>query len=352
MDLSTNQLNDFLWLDVNQDQTCFVTGSERGYKIFQIDPLQFTHARHFDGAGGIGIVAMLFRSNLLALVGGGRNPRYPPTKVILWDDREGKAIAELSFRIQVRSVKLRRDIITVAVDSKVYVYRFSDLELLDSLDTTGVLEMDACMLSVCGQDNITAIACPGNVTGRVNVGFYDPTGVAASGARMKITSIMAHESQLAVMSLNFDGTKIATASIKGTLIRVYDTQSGDRLIELRRGAERVDIYSIAFSSQSDWLAVSSDKGTIHVFSLRNASGSFTVNQKSSLFTISKILPSYFQSQWSFAQFRVPDYRTICAFGKDPYTVICLCADGSYYKVKFDPILGGEMKRLKFDKFID
>lgn len=39
------------------------------------------------------------------------------------------------------------------------------------------------------------------------------------------------------------------------------------LWQLRRGADRAKINSMAFSADSKWLAVSSDKGTIHVFSV-------------------------------------------------------------------------------------
>ena len=40
------------------------------------------------------------------------------------------------------------------------------------------------------------------------------------------------------------------------------------ILKVRRGSERAEIYSLAFSSDAKWLAVSSDKGTVHVFSLK------------------------------------------------------------------------------------
>lgn len=39
-------------------------------------------------------------------------------------------------------------------------------------------------------------------------------------------------------------------------------------MQLRRGAERAVIFSLSFSLNAQWLAVSSDKGTVHVFSLK------------------------------------------------------------------------------------
>lgn len=39
--------------------------------------------------------------------------------------------------------------------------------------------------------------------------------------------------------------------------------------ELRRGADAAAIYSLALSRSCEWLAVSSDKGTVHVFALED-----------------------------------------------------------------------------------
>ena len=65
-----------------------------------------------------------------------------------------------------------------------------------------------------------------------------------------------------------NGYKLATASEKGTIIRIFDVCKGECLQELRRGSEYATIYSLAYDIKSQWLACSSDSGTIHIFALK------------------------------------------------------------------------------------
>ena len=51
---------------------------------------------------------MLYKSNIVALVGGGKNPKFPQNKLILWDDAQYKSVGEISFRTDIKSIKLRK----------------------------------------------------------------------------------------------------------------------------------------------------------------------------------------------------------------------------------------------------
>lgn len=107
---------------------------------------------------------------------------------------------------------------------------------------------------------------------------------------------------------------MATASEKGTLIRIFDTENGNKLRELRRGTNHANINCINFNHQSTMLVLSSDHGTIHVFNIDDNKS----KESSSL----PIIPKYFSSQWSFVKFNIPQGPAcICAFGSDPNSVI-------------------------------
>lgn len=69
------------------------------------------------------MVVPLHTSSLLFLVGGGRSPRYPPNKVIFWDDALGREVAELEFRERVRGLACRRGWLAVALRRRVVVFK-------------------------------------------------------------------------------------------------------------------------------------------------------------------------------------------------------------------------------------
>ncbi|TVU17339.1 hypothetical protein EJB05_33364, partial [Eragrostis curvula] len=359
----------------NQDKSCFVAATTADFRVFSCRPFSEKLRRvHEDGGGGFTAAEMLFRSNIFATVsvsGAGKERHF---KVEVWDDCRHRRIWQRGYPTTVRAVRLSRNHAAVAVDDAVRVYDlWAPTRLLIRADTAPN-PRGLCCLS-CRADGSTVLACPGKDRGQVRVEHLE-----GKASRF----IAAHASDLACMAMTADGAVLATASVKGTLVRVFSTVDGTCLqedsekassnIHVRRGRDTAEIYSIALSPDLKWLAVTSDKGTLHVFSLRirvaggkdagdvpsaaavplvqTNTGTGSSNARSSLSFMKGILPNYFSSEWSFAQFRLPETtRCIVAFGEQN-TVMILGMDASFYLCTFDPVNGGEMVRKEYFRFLN
>ena len=312
-----------LHVSFNQDSTCFACGKENGFVVYDCDPPRERFSRLSQDQSepsGVGIIEMLFRSNIFAIVGGGQNPKYSRNTLMIWDDFQSKCIAELEFKAPVTGVKLRREIILVTIVDKAYLYKFVDLELIKSYDTHpnpgGIAAMTV------GAN--TVIALPGNVLGTVIVHNHHLDSQH---------TITAHSNALSALALNSNGQQLATASERGTLIRIWDTITRDKLREFRRGLEVVSITSLTFDLDTSRLAVCSDKGTAHVFSLLQDTEK--ENRKSNLLYISGYLPAYFSSEWSLVSFQIPP-NSICTFSNNSVdTVYVITADGKFLKYVYN-----------------
>ena len=64
---------------------------------------------------------------------------------------------------------------------------------------------------------------------------------------------------------------LATASDKGTVIRVFSIPNGDKIAQFRRGTKSARIFSLSFNAASTLLAVTSDSETVHIFRLNGQS---------------------------------------------------------------------------------
>lgn len=230
---------------------------------------------------------------------------------------------------------------------------------LETIDTIDTYENPKGIVAISTIANATILAYPDKTKGYVRVKSYD--------APSNTPLLNGHESQIACLAINHEGTLLATASDKGTIIRIFKIEDGSLVQELRRGAEKAEIYSVCFDSSSKFIACTSDRGTIHIFSLATVNKalnegnggheererekeeeSVPKNQKSFLGKITKFLKfpkGYWDSEWSFAQFRIPDLKSICTFGQDN-TIFVISADGKYYQATFDPRSGGECTKIK------
>ncbi|KAE8442600.1 Phosphatidylinositol 3,5-bisphosphate-binding protein [Mollisiaceae sp. DMI_Dod_QoI] len=238
----------------NQDSSCFAIGLDTGFCIFNSEPCQLRVSRDFNA--GIGAVQMLGKANFIALIGGGRQPKFPQNKVIIWDDAKQKVAIQLPVLTAVRGVRLSRTHIVVALQNSIRVYKFQSPPDLWAAFETADNPLGLCCLTS------KTLAFPGRTPGQVQL-------VELSTGNVSI--IPAHGSSLRAIDISQDGEVLATASETGTLIRVFATSNCARIAELRRGVDHATIFSLAIAPSGQLLAVTSDKSTLHIFDIPHPS---------------------------------------------------------------------------------
>ena len=124
--------DEIIFLGFNQIQTVISVGTQIGFKLYRTNPAQLFLSRELHG--GIGRIELRYQESIMALVGGGKNPKWPNTKVIIWDDEEVKPIRELIFNAEVEGVKMRRESLIVLQKRSIYIYSYPEFEPIGQLE--------------------------------------------------------------------------------------------------------------------------------------------------------------------------------------------------------------------------
>jgi hypothetical protein len=150
---------------------------------------------------------MLGKSNFVALVGGGKQPKFPQNTVIIFDDSKQKVALQIPVLTAVRGVRLSRTHVVVALQNSIRVYKFQSPPDLWAVFETADNPLGLCCLTP------KTIAFPGRTPGQVQL-------VELSTGNVSI--IPAHGSALRAIDISLDGEVLATAS---------DTVSSDNIQE-------------------------------------------------------------------------------------------------------------------------
>ncbi|XP_065066460.1 WD repeat domain phosphoinositide-interacting protein 2-like [Rhopilema esculentum] len=339
---------DLLFANFNQDVTSLAVGSRLGYKLYSLSSIEKLEEIHDYDKDDVCIVERLFSSSLVAIVS-----LSAPRKLKVCHFKKGTEICNYSYPNTILAVKLNRVRLLVTLEESLYIHNIRDMKVLHTIRDTPPNPSGLCALS-SNSDNCY-LAYPGsNQIGEIQI--FDAVNLRA------VTMIPAHDSPVASLTFNSSANLLASASEKGTVIRVFSIPSGQKLFEFRRGVKRcAHIYSLSFSMDSFFLAASSNTETVHIFKLE-APKEKTADEPQSwvgyfgkaLMTPSNFLPSQFTEvlaqERAFATIKLAHggHRNICALAsinKLP-RVLVANEDGYLYVYKLDLDEGGECSLLR------
>ncbi|KAF8192472.1 hypothetical protein BJ912DRAFT_962082 [Pholiota molesta] len=233
-------------LDARLDADCdiFTASTPAGFAVYRTHPLQLIRKRELTGG-------------TLAAV----EPAVPAEQGRAVERCAGKEVAELEFRERVRGIACRRGWLAVSLRRRVVVFQIGASVTRYGEWDTG--DNPRGLLAMATAPYATLLAIAGRQVGHVQLVHLPPCPLPVS--RNPPSSSPPRK-----------------PPPPRTLVRVWDAISGKLVREFRRGTDKADIYGVAFRPDEQELCVWSDKGTVHVFNL-----------------------VYFESEWSYAQYRIP-----------------------------------------------
>ncbi|CAL5219293.1 g1099 [Coccomyxa viridis] len=270
------------YMNFNQDYTCLSIADAKGIKIWSLSTHKLCYVADI---GAVSIAEMLECTSLMAFVGAGEQPALTPRKLTLMNTTIQSVIQDISFQTSILAVRLNRKRLVVVLDQRVNVYALETLEKLCTLETAANPK-GVCALTNCPEPNLVAL--PASAT----AGTICIYNLLATGVNV-LCEVEAHRTPVSVMAWNHDGSLLASASQKGTVIRVFRLPEVSKAYTFRRGTTTSTIHSLAFSPPSvkpSLLCAASAHGTVHLFLLEESVGSPTAVRTASGL-LANVIPS-------------------------------------------------------------
>lgn len=235
----------------------FSIGTKDGFKIFDARNGRLCYEKNL---GGFNIVEMRFDTNLLAIVGTGEQPAMSPRRLCFFNTKTGASKRDLNFKTSILAVRLSRKRFVVVLQDRTFVYDLNSTTILEEIETVPNTK-GLCAFAPNSEECYLALPAS---TSKGSALVYK-----ASEPEL-ICQIDAHQAPLAAMVFSLSGMYLATASEKGTMVRVHLVTQATKSHSFRRGTYPSTIYSLAFSPSVDLpdvLVATSSSGSLHMFFL-------------------------------------------------------------------------------------
>uniref|UniRef100_A0A158PB59 WD repeat domain phosphoinositide-interacting protein 4 n=1 Tax=Angiostrongylus cantonensis TaxID=6313 RepID=A0A158PB59_ANGCA len=371
----------------NAQQDCFCVATDMGIRLFNTHPAVLLRSFSREKVGGVKVCSILHRSNIIVIVGGGSYAKFPSNTVMVWDDKQQEFILEvISSKVGIARTLLETALVVCVYVELVHFKSNVNLTVTGGPILNVLLAYSKLIVLQEKRIHVFQFPTPCKLLRTEEIRF-NPTGLAAVSCDFNCTTQMlaypgfkaihvhfqigsvqlanlnnmseyaslsprgvdAHLTEITQLALNNQATLLATGSTKGTVIRIFDANSAVTrcLMEFRRGADPCSLHCLKFSPCSSFLAVSSDKGTIHIFAVRDSDDT----KRGILHKVGLSKGEKRSSAQISLEPRVLSCGFIKASSSSMQSIVAICQDGTYHSFRFSFGEDGCAKREGFDQIM-
>ena len=211
--------------------------------------------------GPISIVEMLYKTNIIVLVGLEEYQNFSPKRITIWTTLKNTVLCiSHHFTSKIITAKINKQRMIIGEKNYLHIYATNTMNFLYSIMVPDIT-LGNLILSRNSEKNNWFCYSTSKDEGMINVyDAFDPKGIKVQ--------IKAHKSPVLKMCLNYEGDRLATCSCKGTIIRIFSLPKGDKLCTFKRGVSPAFIFCLNFSRNSEKLITTCDNGTLQVFDIK------------------------------------------------------------------------------------
>lgn len=355
-------------INFNQDFTSISVLGSNGYKLFALPSIDKAEEVYAKDNVNIKIIERLFNSSLVVVVTASK-----PNCLKMLHFKKKQDICNCVYPTDIVCIRMNRTRLIVCLSESIHIHDIRDMKILHSIENIPINILGLCSLSLNSH-----LAYPiSSITGELKI--FNANKLKPG------LSIKAHETPLSAVNFSPNGLLIATASERGTVIRVFCIKNAQKVHEFRRGVKRcVEIASLVFNSNAEYLCASSNTETVHIFkidprvveqterrsiiessdnvvgtlSLEDISSGTGHTESSWSGYLTKAVSSYFPSQmydvfsqdraFATAQLTQPGLKHVCCLARIQKEIKLLvgCEDGFLYIYDFSESKGGFCKMIR------
>ena len=204
-----------------------------------------------DSQGGMRCIALLYRSPLVVLVPSGDKPGTSPRRLVLWNCSTKEPIREYGFETTILSCAMNKDFLAVGTEGFISLFGLQAMNLLVKLEArTG------SVFALSSEQGGALLAYPspaasiGKGGDKSTESVYEGMiSVYSCGQGRLVSQIKAHKTAVSVLSVSTQGDLLASASVTGSLVRVFRIPEGECIHVLRHSVPTpMSLFSLSLPS--------------------------------------------------------------------------------------------------------